>query len=115
MYELPKNIICRDNQEFNKVYSLGRSYVNNQLVVHVLKSDKIKGKVGFAVGKKIGNAVIRNRIKRMMREAYRLCRHEINSEVSMILIGRKALIDAKCNVVIKAFKNICVKAKILRN
>lgn len=113
MYELPKEIILRDKQEFNKVYNKGRSYVNNSLVIHVLHSNK-SSKVGFAVGKKIGNAVIRNRIKRLMRESYRLCQHDICQNVSIILVGRKTLIDADCDTVIKSFRNICSKAKILK-
>ena len=114
MYELPKKMIFRSKQEFNKVYGKGRSYVNHFLIIHVLQSNKIEGKIGFVVGKKIGNAVIRNRIKRMLREAYRLNQHDIQNDVSMILIARKPLIDVKCKVVIKAFKELCYKAKILK-
>ena len=114
MYELPKNIILRNKFEFNKVYNKGRSYVNHLMVIHVVISDNIRGKVGFAVGKKIGNAVIRNRIKRLMREAYRTIRHDIQTNVSMILIARKPLIEAKSQVVHKSFINLCKKAKILK-
>ena len=112
MYELPKKVIFRSKQEFNKVYSKGRSYLNYFLIIHVINSNKIEGKVGFAVGKKIGNAVVRNRIKRLLRESYRLYRHRIKSDVSMILIARKPLVNAKCNDAIKAFQDVCKKANI---
>ena len=114
MYELPKEIILRKKNEFNKVYSKGRSYANHEIVIHVMKSDVIKGKVGFAVGKKNGNAVVRNRIKRLLRESYRFCRNEIKPNVSMVLIARKPLVNAKCNEVIRAFQDVCNKAKILK-
>ena len=114
MYELPKDIIIRNKFEFNRVYSKGSSYVNHLMVIHVISADNIKGKVGFAVGKKIGNAVIRNRIKRLMREVYRISRHEIQTNVSIILIARKPLIESKFNVVHKGFINLCKKAKILK-
>ena len=114
MYELPKKIILRKKIEFNKVYNKGRSYSNHAIVIHVMKSDEIKGKVGFAVGKKNGNAVVRNRVKRLLRESYRHCRHEIKPDVSMVLIARKPLINAKCDEVIRIFKDICKKAKILK-
>ena len=114
MYELPKKFILRKKIEFNKVYSKGRSYTNHAIVIHVMKSDNASGKVGFAVGKKIGNAVVRNRIKRLLRESYRICRHEIKPNVSMVLIARKPLINAKCDEVIKAFKDVCNKSKILK-
>ena len=114
MYELPKSSIIRDKFEFNRVYSKGRSYVNHMMIIHVISSDDVKGKVGFAVGKKIGNAVVRNRIKRIMREAYRISQHDINQNVSMILIARKPLIDAKSYMVQKAFTNLCKKAEIIK-
>ena len=114
MYELPKSNIIRNKFEFNRVYSKGRSYVNQMMIIHVINSDNVKGKVGFAVGKKIGNAVIRNRIKRLMREAYRINQHCINQNVSMILIARKPLVDAKAHLVQKAFMNLCKKAKIVK-
>ena len=112
MYELPKTNIISSKFEFNRVYSKGHSYVNHLMVIHVINSDDIKGKIGFAVGKKVGNAVIRNRIKRLMRETYRIMQHDIQSNVSMIMIARKPLIEAKTDDVIKAFKNLCKKAKI---
>ena len=114
MHELPKCKIFRSGSEFNKVYNLGCSYVNRSLVIHVFKSDKTKAKVGFAVGKKIGNAVVRNRIKRLLRESYRTCQHDICPNVSLILVGRKSLIDAKSYTVMKAFKALCIKADILK-
>ena len=114
MYELPKSSIISNKFEFNRVYNKGRSYVNHMMIIHVINSDSVKGKVGFAVGKKIGNAVVRNRIKRLMREAYRISQHEINQNISMILIARKPLADVKSNEVQKAFINLCKKAKILK-
>ena len=114
MYELPKSSIIRNKFEFNRVYSKGRSYVNQMMIIHVVNSSNVKGRVGFAVGKKIGNAVIRNRIKRLMREAYRISQHCINQNVSMILIARKPLVDAKSYLVQKSFMELCKKAKIVK-
>ncbi len=113
MYELPKKIILKNKFAFHRVYSKGRSYANQSLIIHVLKNNDIKGRIGFAVGKKVGNAVVRNRIKRLLRETYRLNRLEIQPNVSMILIARKSLKNAKLNDVIRDFKDICRKAKIL--
>ena len=113
MYELLKSSIISNKFEFNRVYNKGRSYVNHMMIIHVINSDSVKGKVGFAVGKKIGNAVVRNRIKRLMRETYRINQHEINQNVSMILIARKPLVESKSYLVQKSFMNLCKKAKIL--
>ena len=80
MYELNKNEILRDNRDFNAVYTKGRSYVNKNLVLHVLNDERYNGKVGFAAGKKLGCAVVRNRVKRLLRETYRLCKKNLRRE-----------------------------------
>lgn len=115
MYELNKSEILRDKRDFNYVYTNGRSYANKNLVVHVLKDERHNGKVGFAAGKKLGGAVVRNRVKRLLREAYRLCKENLRKDVAIILMGRKNLVDAKVDVAIKAFRDICKKAKLVIN
>lgn len=115
MFELNKSEILRNNRDFNAVYSKGRSYVHKDLIVYVLNDECYNGKVGFAAGKKLGGAVIRNRVKRLLREAYRLCKKNLRSDRAIILIGRKNLIDAKVDVAIKALFDISKKAGLMIN
>lgn len=112
MFELSKSEILRDKRDFNNVYSKGRSYANKNLVLYVLDDERYNGKIGFAAGKKLGNAVVRNRVKRLLREAYRLNKKNLRSDRAIILMGRKNLVDAKVDVAIKAFRDICKKAKL---
>ena len=115
MFELSKEEILRDNREFNEVYSKGKSYVNRNLVIHVLHGERYNGKVGFAAGKKLGNAVVRNRVKRLLREAYRLCKKNLRSDCALVILGRKNLVDAKVDVAIESFIDICKKAKLFKD
>ena len=110
MFELNRNEILRD---FKIVHAKGKSFANREMVIYFLRDEKIAGKVGFAAGKKLGNAVIRNRVKRLLRESYRLNKNKISSDFALILVGRKSLIDAKVDVAIKAFLELCKRAKIL--
>lgn len=112
MFELNKSEILRDKRDFNEVYSKGRSYANKNLVIHVLNDERYNGKVGFAAGKKLGGAVVRNRVKRLLRETYRLCKKNLRSDCALIVMGRKNLIDAKVDVAIKSFRDLCRKAKL---
>ncbi|MBQ6975359.1 MAG: ribonuclease P protein component [Selenomonadaceae bacterium] len=112
MYELNKNEILRDNRDFNAVYTKGRSYVNKNLVLHVLNDERYNGKVGFAAGKKLGCAVVRNRVKRLLRETYRLCKKNLRRDRAIILMGRKNLVDAKLDTVMKSFRELIKKAKL---
>ena len=93
MYELPKENIIRNKFEFNKVYSKGHSYVNHLMVIHVINSDNIKGKIGFAVGKKIGNAVVRNYYKRVIRNICDKNKNLYSNNKDYIIIMRKGLVS----------------------
>lgn len=60
--------LCRNN-EFSRVYTRGKAYVQPQLVLYVLKTRGQRTRVGLTATKKIGHAVVRNRARRVMRAA----------------------------------------------
>ena len=95
MLGLPRSRILKKKKDFQAVYSRGKSYANRFLVLYVFRSHGLQGKVGFAAGKKLGNAVKRNRVKRLLRESYRLHQVEIEEGFSLLLVGRKAALDVK--------------------
>ena len=57
----------RRNGEFGRVYARGKSYVNQALVLYVLKTRSKRTRVGLTATKKIGHAVQRNRARRVMK------------------------------------------------
>jgi ribonuclease P protein component len=61
----------RRAREFTAVYQRGRAWSNQLLAVRVLPNDLPHGRYGFAVGKRVGTAVVRNKVKRRLREAVR--------------------------------------------
>lgn len=77
MYNLPKGRILRRKSDFQKIHRFGKSYANRYLVMYVFTASGLEDRVGFAAGKKLGNAVTRNRVKRLMRECYRLNQFKI--------------------------------------
>ena len=115
MFELKKSEIIGDKRDFNRVYSKGKSFANRAMVIYILNDEKYNGKVGFAAGKKLGCAVVRNRVKRLMREAYRLTKKNLRRNFAVILVGRKFLVDAKCDDAVKAFQELCRKANLFEH
>jgi ribonuclease P protein component len=59
----------RNSRDFSAVHRRGKSYANDLLVLRCLRTDGSETRFGFAVGKKLGGAVVRNRVKRRLRAA----------------------------------------------
>ncbi len=113
-YTLPKKIVVKQNGDFQKIYRYGRSLANKNMVIYFCRAFHPSSRVAFAAGKKLGNAVTRNRVKRLLREVYRLHRHELRDDYCILLVGRAAAVEQKSTVLEKSFCSLCRRAGILR-
>ena len=86
--KLPKSEIIRKKSDFNEVFEKGRSW--NGQILKCLYAKSNRRMVGFVVSRRFGNAVHRNRAKRLMREAYRRNRHGI-SAYYVVLMPRNGM------------------------
>jgi ribonuclease P protein component len=57
------------SSDFARVYDEGKSWANRLLVMRAVPSGREEHRVGFSVSKRVGNAVVRNRVKRILRES----------------------------------------------
>lgn len=85
----------RKNMEFKKVYKIGKSYWNRNLVLYINKNKLNDTRIGFTVTKKIGNAVTRNKVRRKMKEICRLNFENIQPGYDLIFISKKNVVNMK--------------------
>jgi ribonuclease P protein component len=114
MLTLPRKRMLKRRSDFQRVYRTGRSWANRYFVLYAFESDRLEGKVGFAAGKKLGCAVTRNRVKRLLRETYRHHQDLVRPGLALLLVGRKAMVNVKCDVVEKAFLSLGKKAGVFK-
>lgn len=76
------------NKDFRRLYSRGKSFVSGYTVVYALKNRYENNRLGLTVSKSLGKAVKRNRLKRLMRESYRLMEDRINTGFDIIIVAR---------------------------
>ena len=79
--------ICK-NHDFHRIYAKGKSYVSSVLVVYALKNRRKMLRVGITTSKKIGNAVQRNRSRRVIREAFRQLAPGVKKGYDLIFVAR---------------------------
>lgn len=85
-FALPKSSLLKKSAEFNQVYRRGNRLRGEGFALIYLNGDQADSRLGISVSRKVGNAVRRNRIKRIMRETFRLHR-EIFPRSSDIVIA----------------------------
>ena len=76
----------RKNRDFQVVFKTGRSYANKLLVMYVRENGTEKNRLGISVSKKVGNSVVRHRVKRLIKESYRLREKVFNSGLDIVVV-----------------------------
>lgn len=104
----------RSNMEFKRVYNGGKSYWNRNLVLYVKKNDVENTRVGYSITKKIGNSVVRNRLRRRMKEIYRLNFDGVKGNYDLIFIPKRNTIDISYKELESAMLHILKIANVLK-
>ncbi len=88
---LKKTYRLTRRNDFRRVYGKGKSAANYSMVLYVAPSKKQTMRIGFSVSKKIGKAVVRNRVKRQMREAAFHLLSSFSAHKDYIFIARNGI------------------------
>lgn len=95
---------------FRSVFAQGKSYPSKHVVIYIFQQSPVK--YGIIASKKVGNAVKRNRAKRLLREAIRLNLSGLKKDYQMVLIARGSIVNASLEEVEKSVINIWKRAGI---
>jgi len=88
-FRFKKNERIRQPQDFRRVMKLGRRNSSRNFILFIEKSEKKCHRLGIVVKKEIGPATFRNRMKRYVREFFRLHKRQIKGSYDIILMIRK--------------------------
>lgn len=114
MVALNEYISLKKNNEFRKLYSKGRFYQSPLIVTYVIRTRRNCTRVGITTSKKIGNAVLRNRSRRIIREAYRSLLPELRQGYDIVFVARGKTPFVKSTDVLRIMKKQLKEAGVLK-
>jgi ribonuclease P protein component len=82
-----------DRKEFVNLNRFGRKFYTHHFTITVMQNGRGVTRLGIAVGKRIGNAVKRNRVKRLIREAFRLNKGMFPKGCDLVIAARRSADD----------------------
>ncbi len=105
----------KKDSDFRRVYQRGKSLADRNLVIYTMKNKSDKSRIGISISKKVGKAHVRNRIRRCIKEAYRLNIDErVQAGYDMVFIARISAADKDYRELERSLKYICKKANIIK-
>ncbi|MFF2754485.1 ribonuclease P protein component [Psychrobacillus sp. NPDC058041] len=104
----------KKNKEFQTIFKKGQSYANRQFVVYCLEKEQDYFRVGLSVSKKVGNAVVRNRIKRYIRQTFLELKDQVDPNKDYIIIARNPAAKLDFHESKKSLEHVLKIAKVVK-
>lgn len=112
---MKKEMRIKKNKDFQEAFQKGRSFANRQFVVYALsKEEQPFFRIGLSVSKKIGNAVMRNQIKRYIRQSIFELTDQLMDGNDYVIIARKPTSEMDFFDVKKSLTHVLKVGKVLR-
>ena len=82
------SISMKSDRDFRRLYAKGKSFATPHLAVYYRKTGRNYNQLGITVGKKLGHAVVRNSVRRKIREIYRLNEDKFPKGLDIVVVAR---------------------------
>ena len=104
----------KKNSDFRRLYSRGKSAVTPYLVVYCRRNRGGENRLGYTVSTKLGHAVVRNRVRRRLREIVRLNAPALKQGWDLVIVARSRSVGADYRKLEAAYLQACGKLGLLR-
>ena len=103
----------KKNSDFRRLYSKGQSAVNPYVVVYCRRNREKVNRLGYTVSTKLGHAVVRNRVRRRLREIYRLNERRFQTGWDIVVVARSRAVTAEYAELERAYLSLAAKLGLL--
>ncbi|MCD8353982.1 MAG: ribonuclease P protein component [Clostridiales bacterium] len=106
---MKKTVTIKSNRDFQRLYRRGRSAAGPTLALYWQRNRKGESRVGITTGTKLGHAVVRNRVRRQIREIYRLHKDELIPGRDIVIVARVRAVSAGYHAMERDFLRLTKK------
>ena len=114
-HTLLKQERIRRRKDFLAAYYKGSRSAHGGLAMHALATGRTWTRLGVSVGRKFGRAVERNRIKRRLREIFRLCKHKLKPGHDVVITVRREAAGRTYEQLSESVSTLLAKLDLLRH
>ena len=107
-------VSLKENSVFRRLYYKGTSAGNRCLVIYCRRNGLGCNRLGLTVSTKLGHAVVRNRMRRRLREIVRLNEGRLQNGYDIVLVARSAAVEANHAALTRAFLTVADRVGILK-
>lgn len=111
---MKKTISIKENKDFKKLYYRGKSVVNEYIVVYYRQNPYSYCRLGITVSSKVGKAVVRNRVRRLIRESYRLMEDRVRKSMDIVVVARNKAAFSDYAHISAAMEKAFIKSGIVK-
>ncbi len=111
---MKQTVSLKLNRDFRRLYQKGTSAVNPFLAVYCRKNRLEHNRLGLTVGTKVGHAVVRNRVRRRLRESYRLHEDRFRQGYDIVVVARARAAGARYTQLETALLRLARRLDLLR-
>ena len=112
--QMLKPNVLRKKKDFTAIYNKGKSIGERYVVLFLKKNNLAYNRTAFLASKKVGNSVLRNRARRLMKESYRELEKNLDSGYDLIWIARNTICNMKCADVKKSMEAALKKSGLIK-
>jgi ribonuclease P protein component len=110
---LEKQYRLKKNKEYNYIYRKGESVYSKVLTVYFVKTKIKPFKVGFSISSKIGNSVIRHKVKRRLTHLFKEFLDKVNPNFNYVFVARQGIENLSHEELFNEMKKVLKKGNVL--
>ena len=111
---MKKTVSLKENHLFRRAYNRGKTAADGRLALYVRRNGQKNNRLGLTVSTKVGCAVVRNRIRRRLREIYRLNEDKLISGADVVVVARVRAASSQYRQLENSFLKLADKLELLK-